>query len=611
MNDMAKRAKYYRRRGRNYFLNLRIPDDLRSHFEGKTHFTDKLDATTDREAAKTAFQLMQRYEQQFSDIRRGFDITSLEVAQQNLPHLSSLTREEIDRMVLLWFFDEQDKMLKAANEVLCAEGDKQIEMRDNVMDDIAITHAIWRPHLGENRDGVPLDGANDDFAPRMRREDLQHARTLILESHGIDPQSDKGSELSDYLTSKIRAAYQELAFRAEPIMLRGVTSPKARDAFFKHRPKQSQKMTGVSSSHKKGMTLKQAYAAFFADKVEMGKIEAKTLSRYQSQLDFMMQFWGGDTPLQEITYPKMLTLLDALENYPVHAEKRYPKMSIKQRIAHAEKHLSRKDLLSYKSIGHYLSCYSRFFGYCLRVGYMDGKNPVAGLKPTIKRQMLERKVFTVKDLQRLFANPAYEKRFISQKNGEDAFWIPLLALFTGFRLSECCQLHCGDIKQEQGIYYIELVEDDERGEGKRKLKTRSSSRIVPIHPELIRLGFIDYWKRMSKGKEASSRLFPNIPFSSNKSPYRGFQRQFEAHVKKIGVRNAENYYVFHSFRHTASSSLINNGMDENSFLHNALMGWSNDGMRANYSKPSLQKLYETVQKICYEGLDLSHLYRDR
>lgn len=63
------------------------------------------------------------------------------------------------------------------------------------------------------------------------------------------------------------------------------------------------------------------------------------------------------------------------------------------------------------------------------------------------------------------------------------YWVPLLGLYTGARINELAQLFLVDF-QAQGDVQVISINDD--GEGKR-LKTKASKRLVPIHPELVRL----------------------------------------------------------------------------------------------------------------------------
>ena len=41
------------------------------------------------------------------------------------------------------------------------------------------------------------------------------------------------------------------------------------------------------------------------------------------------------------------------------------------------------------------------------------------------------------------------------------YWIPLIALFTGCRLNEICQLYLNDIRCDNGQYYFDINDDAE------------------------------------------------------------------------------------------------------------------------------------------------------
>ena len=40
------------------------------------------------------------------------------------------------------------------------------------------------------------------------------------------------------------------------------------------------------------------------------------------------------------------------------------------------------------------------------------------------------------------------------------FWLPLIALFTGARINEICQLHTDDVQEKNGILFISINEED-------------------------------------------------------------------------------------------------------------------------------------------------------
>jgi hypothetical protein len=73
-------------------------------------------------------------------------------------------------------------------------------------------------------------------------------------------------------------------------------------------------------------------------------------------------------------------------------------------------------------------------------------------------------------------------------------------------------MSAGDVKRTpKGTWYLDVVasdDDDDRnaGPGGKTLKTSSSRRRVPIHPELINIGFLAF--AGGQEKVPGSRLFP-------------------------------------------------------------------------------------------------------
>lgn len=82
------------------------------------------------------------------------------------------------------------------------------------------------------------------------------------------------------------------------------------------------------------------------------------------------------------------------------------------------------------------------------------------------------------------------------------YWVPILAAYTGARHEELAALTVDDIRCEDGIHYIDMNENVNRG-----LKNFSSVRKIPIHDRLIELGFLDHVKRILK---LGADLFPEL-----------------------------------------------------------------------------------------------------
>lgn len=126
-------------------------------------------------------------------------------------------------------------------------------------------------------------------------------------------------------------------------------------------------------------------------------------------------------------------------------------------------------------------------------------------------------------------------------------WLPLAALLTGMRLAELIYLNKADIVDVEGNEVIDvrrpLFIDGE--EIDRPLKTKTSKRIVAIHPLLRDSGFVDFAKN-TKGKDG----FVFSEYLSAGDPPDAAQKQMSNWMHAIKVHETQRQ-VFHSLRHNA------------------------------------------------------------
>jgi integrase len=157
----------------------------------------------------------------------------------------------------------------------------------------------------------------------------------------------------------------------------------------------------------------------------------------------------------------------------------------------------------------------------------------------------KRRPWTDAELVKLFGSEVHTAYKLPRdaKAGHDAaYWVPLLGLFTGARLGELCQLTPADVQTVEGIPAITITDE---GDGKT-VKTDAGKRTIPLHPELIRLGFLDYAQRMKDQRAAS--LWPRMSLRKDRaSDY--FGRWFLLLRESVGLPGAGGA-SFHYFRHT-------------------------------------------------------------
>lgn len=171
---------------------------------------------------------------------------------------------------------------------------------------------------------------------------------------------------------------------------------------------------------------------------------------------------------------------------------------------------------------------------------------------------IQRKALTEENLHKLFNSKLITNTKIRRKEPH-RFWIPIIALFTGMRQNEICQLHISDVKYEvvnyngleETVWYFDLNE-----EGTKHLKNENAVRLVPLHPVLIELGLIDYFNSV---KDHHDRLWPLIELHPTEERYnikynKSFGMWFRRNISK------QEDQVFHSIRHNVSTQLLKNAV---------------------------------------------------
>ena len=133
------------------------------------------------------------------------------------------------------------------------------------------------------------------------------------------------------------------------------------------------------------------------------------------------------------------------------------------------------------------------------------------------------------------------------------YWVPLIAIYTGARMSEILQLEKHDIflDKDTNIWAINISDIDPKSSDPDKhVKIDGSYRQTPVHKALIELGFIDYVQTRN------SRLFPDED-RNNIGKFDKFQKRFTTYRKQVGVepQHALELRDFHSIRHTVRTKL--------------------------------------------------------
>lgn len=137
------------------------------------------------------------------------------------------------------------------------------------------------------------------------------------------------------------------------------------------------------------------------------------------------------------------------------------------------------------------------------------------------------------------------------------YFMPMMLVYLGMRRAEAAGLMVDDVVETASGWAIDIRSNEIRG-----LKTPQSARMLPIPPELLRLGFLDY---VEKVRSLGYRpLFPELcnPFDrKNADPGDRFYKNFNP----LFVANATNggpqwIRVLHALRHGHADTLKQNGV---------------------------------------------------
>lgn len=210
------------------------------------------------------------------------------------------------------------------------------------------------------------------------------------------------------------------------------------------------------------------------------------------------------------------------------------------------------------------------------------------------------------DLQALFSEAIFKtgggvqtKRGTFFKFAPCHYLGPLIALHTGMRPNEQCQMLLSDVINIDGAWWFDIAEDDSEDTTIQKsLKTLNSRRRIPVHPLLIRLRLIEYRDRLQR--DGHDRLFPEWSAHASHgrfSPKAG--QWFNGNLRKRTLgSNVSPKRTLYSLRHNFGSALRESGCTDRIAL--ALMGHSQGEaeLHKRYDKPhESPQLVEAIYKL--------------
>ncbi len=560
-------------RGSSFYSRVLVPKQLNSAF-GRDQIWKSLGTCDRSEAEALHLQHVAKWKAAFVEASRS---------EETIPRSHCITDAEAEALARRFFARTKSNLDRAA----FTGAELDIHEREAVAEDLQTQIAIL--------------GSWNNPDTHIWVEDA--AKSVLGETALLPAAGPTGQNLSEYM----RRALIELC-TVELSRLKGDFSDILRDSFFRQSSPSQSALAAHHQSYgtERGVTLGECIDRFSSEALSLRSVTDKTSQKHQSLLAHIGNYFGRDCVMRDITRGDCnrfrITISQLPPNFGKSAQKNLPL----DRIAHSNKSGT---TLAWETQNNYLKMLSDLLEWA-RLERLVYDNVADGLVPQKRREAAEtaRLPFKGVELKAIFSAPVFTG-CIDDENGfakvgpnvikRSRYWLPLLALFTGMRMGEILQLTPNHIRQSAtGTNFIALTRD-------MTLKTDNAVREIPLHPELKRLGFVEW---VGEQKEAGVEfLFNDV--AASKHGYRSdtFTKRFASFLKKIELpAERKPKLCFHSFRHTFKDALNNTGASEE--VKDEICGWArtkNTGRRYGTGL-SADQLKPYIDQVSF-GIDLSHL----
>lgn len=323
--------------------------------------------------------------------------------------------------------------------------------------------------------------------------------------------------------------------------------------------------------------------------------------------DVLKEFLGADRDVRTLTRDDGRAIHEIVKGLPVNFRKRKELKGLTLPDVIAKGRDLGLPTLAPKTVNEiYMTFISGAIDWAVSERGIDA-NIVASLPPMVDpvAAVDKRSPFKPDQLNRLlhlgpWADPA------KGKEGDPLrFWGPLIALFQGMRRGEIAQLLITDneLQGDIPVIHVRPTVDGQR------VKSVAGRRMLPVHPELVRMGFLQFVAEQRKA--GHNQLFPNETPNKNGAwgdPLSKWFKRLLADNQITGTKLG-----MHSFRHNFEDALRAANLSQTPIGQELAGRAKSDKVSGDYGsgRYSAETLKPAVDSIQYPELDLKHLYVPR
>jgi integrase len=382
-----------------------------------------------------------------------------------------------------------------------------------------------------------------------------------------------------------------------------------------------------------GETITELFEQYAKIRVAEGRKRLDGIAQDRMVIHRFSEYVGPSRSVGSITVNDARGFRDIVAKLPKGYSKRndYRGLSIQQVVEKADRDGAVR--MSDITRDRYISTVSPLFDWLVSEGRGDIKvNPFNGLHQRTTRGKNPRPPFSLQQLNDILSSPLFTgfeadgKEHITgtQLANNWRYWIPIIGMFSGARITEIAQLHVENIvpltvsndnesdELQEHKFFFEFKEDSVTGQQTKSKK----SRIVPVHSKLIALGFLAYVdKHASRAKhDGNTQLFPELCLKGSRSRLGDRPARFwRDYLQDIGIKKGADGIGAHSFRHTLADRLRNAGFLDAQFGP-LILGHSDKSVTGGYGniqQGTAKMRLAMLEAVKFSDLDFSNFHTSR
>ena len=441
-----------------------------------------------------------------------------------------------------------------------------------------------------------IDSLVVDAKQAIAEADVHAVRPLalqLLSDAGLEADV-KSKEFRVFMSALLRGRRELLALERKRVLGEFAVQPSD--------PLIARALAGAPMVPAKVRTVADMIDGFVADNTP--KWAPSTRKATEAPLRIMKEFFGTDRDITTLTRDDGRALHEIVKRLPVNYTKRKELKGLSLPDVVAKGGELGLSTLAPKTVNEiYMTYIGGALGWAKKEGWIDA-NLVDNL-PTMVDPVAavdKRSSFTPEQLNRLFQLGPWADPAKGKEGDPLRYWGPLLGLYQGMRRGEIAQLlvtEC-ETKGDIPVIHVRPTVDGQR------VKSASGRRMLPVHPELIRMGFLQFVAKQRKA--GHSQIFPNETPNGNGAwgdPLSKWFQRLLADNSIIGTKLG-----MHSFRHNFEDALRAANLSQTPIGQELAGRAKSDKVSGDYGsgRYRAETLKPAVDSIRYPEVDLRHLY---